>query len=370
MRPIPIPGNIARIDPYIPGKPIEEVERELGLKGSIKLASNENPLGPSPQAIAALKGAMGDLNRYPDGSGLRLRERLAEINGLDPDWIILGNGSSDLVEIIARTFLGADGNAVMANQAFLLYRLAVTAVNGNARVIPLREHAHDLRAMADAVDTRTRLIYIANPNNPTGTYVSHEDLKTFLDRVGDRALVVVDEAYKEYVVAPDYPDTLALLRSGRRLAVLRTFSKIHGLAGVRIGYAMTAPEVIEACERVRSPFNTSRLAQAAALGALADETHVARTREHNRAELRFVQDRLSQMGLSFIPSVANFVLVDTGADCDAMFDALLRQGVIVRPMKAYDFPNSLRVTMGTRAENEAFLAALSSALEHHKSMTL
>lgn len=370
MRPIPIPGNIARIDPYIPGKPIEEVEREMGLKGSIKLASNENPLGPSPQAIAALKGALGDLNRYPDGSGFHLRERLAVINGLDPDRIMLGNGSSDLVEIFARTFLGAEGNAVMANQAFLLYRLAVTAVNGNARVIPLREHAHDLRAMGDAVDAGTRLIYIANPNNPTGTYVSHEDLEALLDRVGDRALVVVDEAYREYVVAPDYPDTLALLRSGRRLAVLRTFSKIHGLAGVRIGYALTAPEVIEAAERVRSPFNTSSLAQAAALGALADETHAARTREHNRAELRFVQDRLSQMGVSFIPSVANFVLVDTGVDGDAMFDALLRQGVIVRPMKAYDFPNSLRVTMGTRAENEAFLAALGKTLELHKSMTL
>ena len=370
MRPIPIPGNIARIDPYIPGKPIEEVERELGLKGSVKLASNENPLGPSPQAIEALKGALGDLNRYPDGSGFHLRERLAGINGLDPDRIMLGNGSSDLVEIMARTFLGADGNAVMANQAFMLYRLAVTAVNGNARVIPLRGHAHDLRAMADAVDAGTRLIFIANPNNPTGTYVSHEDLEALLDRVGDRALVVVDEAYREYVVAPDYPDTLALLRSGRRLAVLRTFSKIHGLAGVRIGYALTAPEVIEAAERVRSPFNTSSLAQAAALGALADETHVARTREHNRVELRFVQDRLAQMGVSFIPSVANFVLVDTGVDGDAMFDALLRQGVIVRPMKAYDFPNSLRVTMGTRAENEAFLAALGKALEPHKSMTL
>jgi len=370
LRPIEIPGNIARIHPYVPGKPIEELERELGLKGSVKLASNENPLGPSPHAIAALKGATVDLNRYPDGAGFRLKQRLGEINRLSPDRIMLGNGSSDLVEIFARTFLGADGNAVIADQAFIMYRLAVMAVNGNTRIVPLRDNVHDLRAMSDTVDDATRLIYIANPNNPTGTYVTHDDLVELLDRVGDRALVVVDEAYREYVVAPDYPDTLDLLKRNRRLAVLRTFSKIHGLAGVRIGYALAAPDVLEAAERVRSPFNTSSLAQAAALGALVDDAHVARTRDHNRVELRFVQERLSQMGISFIPSVANFVLVDTGMDCDTIFDALLRQGVIVRPMKAYDFPTSLRVTMGTRAENEAFLAALGKALEVHKSMTL
>ena len=370
MTPIRIPGNIARIHPYVPGKPIEEVERELGLKGSVKLASNENPLGPSPHALAALRGALGDLHRYPDGSGNRLKERLAGIHGVAPEGIMLGNGSSDLVEIIARTFLGADGNAVIADQAFIMYRLAVMAVNGNVRMVPLREGTHDLRAMSDAVDSSTRLVFIANPNNPTGTYVRHDALTALLDRVGDRALVVVDEAYREYVTALDYPDTLTLLKDGRSIVILRTFSKIHGLAGVRIGYAFAPSEVVAAADRVRSPFNTSSLAQAAALGALEDQTHVARTREHNSAEMRFVQERLTQMGVRFIPSVANFVLVDTGIDCDIIFATLLQHGVIVRPMKAYDFPTSLRVTLGTRGENEAFLAALGKALELHKSMTL
>ncbi|HET9482255.1 MAG TPA: histidinol-phosphate transaminase, partial [Candidatus Polarisedimenticolia bacterium] len=212
---MPVPDHIARIEPYKPGKPVEEVERELGLSGSVKLASNENPLGPSPLAVAAARDALPGVNRYPDGGGYYLRRRLSELNQVPMDQILLGNGSTDLVEILCRTFLGADGGAVIADRTFIMYRLAVMAVNGNARIVPLRDMRHDLRAMSDAVDASTRLLFIANPNNPTGTYVHHEEVAELLDRVGERVLVVLDEAYREYVEAPAYPDSLALLGQGR-----------------------------------------------------------------------------------------------------------------------------------------------------------
>ncbi|HET6373182.1 MAG TPA: histidinol-phosphate transaminase, partial [Candidatus Polarisedimenticolia bacterium] len=246
MTPIRIPDHIARIEPYVPGKPIEEVERDLGLKGSVKLASNENPLGPSPAAVEAVRRAVSNAHRYPDGSGHYLRKRLSEIHGVAPGQIILGNGSTELVEILARTFLGPEGNAVMADQSFIMYRIAVMAVNGNARVVPLKGMTHDLQEMAGAVDPSTRIIFIANPNNPTGTYVSHEALQRFVSAVPEEVLIVLDEAYREYVEAQDYPDSLSLLKQGRRIAILRTFSKIYGLAGLRMGYALTTPEVLAA----------------------------------------------------------------------------------------------------------------------------
>ncbi len=362
MTPIWVPENIARIVPYAPGKPIEQVERELGLSGSIKLASNENPLGPSPAALEALRGALPRLHRYPDGSGHYLRHRIAELNRVAPEQVILGNGSTELVEILARTFLGLDGAAVMSDQAFIMYWIAVMAVNGNAVTVPLTSQRHDLPAMASAVSPATRLVFIANPNNPTGTYVTHGELAAFLRRVPEETLVVLDEAYREYVTASDYPDTTGMLRAGRRLAILRTFSKIHGLAGLRLGYALTTVEVSAAAEKVRSPFNTSSLAQAAGLAALDDVEHVKRSREHNARELVFLQHELVRLGVGLTPSVANFVLVDVRRDAEAVFAALLRRGVIVRPMGAYDFPTCLRVTVGTRRENEAFLGALRPVL--------
>jgi histidinol-phosphate aminotransferase len=250
----------------------------------------------------------------------------------------------------------------MADQAFIMYRIAVMTVNGNARVVPLKENRHDLPAMAAAIDSSTRIVFIANPNNPTGTYVTHAELARFMERVPSDVLVVLDEAYCEFVEASDYPDSLALLKEGRRLAILRTFSKVHGLAGLRLGYALTTSEVRQAAEKVRSPFNTSSLAQAAALAALEDRDHVARSREHNTREIGFVQKELARMGIRFIPSVANFVLIDTGRDADRVFEDLLRLGVIVRPMRAYNFPTSLRVSIGTHAENVRFLEALARAL--------
>lgn len=363
MTPIRVPENIGRIDPYVPGKPISEVERELGLKDTIKLASNENPLGPSPLALAAARETLGGVHRYPDGSGHYLKERLGREWEIPTGQIMLGNGSTELVEILARTFLGSDGSAVMADQAFIMYRIAVMAVNGNARIVPLDGMRHDLPAMAADIDATTRLVFIANPNNPTGTRVTHEELAQFLDRVPEEALVVVDEAYREYVVETDYPDTLSLLKANRRIAILRTFSKIYGLAGLRLGYALTAPGVVQACDKVRSPFNTSSIAQAAGLAALDDSAHVTRSRDHNTAERQFLEGELSRLGVGFTPSVANFILIDTERDADAVFAAMLQRGVIVRPMRAYKLPRSIRVTIGTRAESLVFLSALTETLK-------
>ncbi|MFQ5700947.1 MAG: histidinol-phosphate transaminase [Acidobacteriota bacterium] len=368
MTRIKIPDNIARIQPYVPGKPIEEVEREFGLKDSVKLASNENPLGPSPRAVETLRKAASGVHRYPDGGGFYLRNRLSEIHGLPANQIILGNGSTELVEILARTFLGQDGNAVIAEQSFIMYRLAVTAVNGNARLVPLKKMKYDLPTMSERVDGATRLVYIANPNNPTGTYIAHRELVDFLEGVSPEVLIVLDEAYREYVERPDYPDSLALLKQGKRIAILRTFSKIHGLAGLRVGYALTLAGIVEAAERVRSPFNTNSLAQAAALAALDDRDHVERSRRHNTEQRGFVQKALEGDGVRFIESVANFVLVDTGRNAEEVFSALVREGVIIRPMSAYDLPTWVRVTIGTHAENLAFLRAIRKLLRPGKFM--
>ncbi len=362
MKP-PVPDYVARIRPYVPGKPIEEVERELGLKNSIKLASNENPLGSSPLAMKAVVAALRSAHLYPDGSAFYLKQRLSRIHSLPAEQIIIGNGSTEIVEILARTFLGRDGEGLMADATFIMYYIAVTGLNGRARQVPLTaDLRHDLDAMADAVGESTRIIFLANPNNPTGTYVTRGELDAFMDRVPGDVLVVIDEAYKEYVTAPDYPDGLELLRRGRQVAVLRTFSKIYGLAGLRLGYALTTPEVHDAAERIRSPFNTNSVAQAAALAALDDEAHVTRSREHNSRELTFLAEGLAGLGIAFTPSVANFILVDTGMDAAEVYQELLRRGIIVRPMGACNLPASIRVTVGTRRENEDFLAAIRQVL--------
>ncbi len=364
MTSVRVPEHIASLQPYLPGKPIEEVERELGLKDSIKLASNENPLGPSPLALEAIREALPGIHRYPDGGGYYLREALARACALSIEQVMLGNGSTELVELFARTFLGREGAGLMADQAFIMYRIAVTAVNGNAITVPLRGMRHDLPAMARRVTPDVRIIYIANPNNPTGTCVTSQEMETFLAEIPDDVLVVVDEAYREYVTAPDYPDCTAWLKRGRRIAILRTFSKIYGLAGLRLGYALSTPDVLGAAERVRSPFNTSSLAQAGGIAALRDTGHVARSRDHNARELGFLQAGLIRIGVRFTPSVANFILVDTGRDGDVIFAEMMRSGVIVRPMRAYGMPSCLRVTVGLRPENERLLETLASALSH------
>jgi len=352
-----LPPWVSRLQPYPVGKPVEEVERELG-RPVVVLASNENPLGPSPKAQEAIRKSLGRLHLYPDGGGHYLRHRLAEIHALDPHYIVLGAGSTALIELVARTFLCPGDEAITSESAFYIYRLAIEATGAGLVLTPMRESRFDLLAIAHAITPRTKVIYLGNPNNPTGTFFTAEEFKRFMSAVPARVLVVLDEAYYEYVRQPDYSQSLEAVRAGKNLLVLRTFSKVHGLAGLRLGYGIGHPELMACLNRVRSPFNVSSLAQAAGLAALEDAEHVARSVESNTREMKFLTEELTLLGVRYIPSVANFLLIDTGRDSEEDFMRLLREGVIVRPMKLYGFPTSLRVTVGTRAQNERFLEAL------------
>ena len=356
-----IPDHIAALSPYVPGKPVDELERELGIKNSIKLASNENPLGPSPLAVQALgKEVMHGLNRYPDGGAFYLRTALGKHLGVAPECVILGNGSNELLDIAVKTFMQPGDEAVMAWPSFVVYPMAVQAQGCTGVRVPLVDLRHDLQAMADAITDKTRIVFIANPNNPTGTINSAREFDAFMKRVPEGVLVVVDEAYFEYVDAPDYADSMLHFRDGRDILILRTFSKAYGLAGLRIGYGVSRPEVLAAMNRIREPFNTSTPAQAAALAALDDRGHLDKSRKANAEGRAFLAGELKDLGLAPAPTQANFVFIPLGAGRDAgeMYNALLRQGVIVRPMG----PEALRVTIGTMAENRAFIAALKKIL--------
>ena len=357
-----IPDYIARIAPYVPGTPIEEAERRLGIRQVVKLASNENPLGPSPRAIEAVREAAARAHRYPDGSGFILRRALSGRLGVPMEQIVLGNGSTELLEVLAKTLLEPGREAVVSERAFIMYSLAVRVMGARLKCVPMRDETHDLGAMAGACDAATAIVYIGNPNNPTGTYVGRPALQAYFDRVPPHVLTVLDEAYRDYVEAPDYPDGLEMLRAGRSVAVLRTFSKIHGLAGMRIGYAVTTPELARALDSVRSPFNTSLVAQAAARAALEDQEHVARSRESNSREKRFLADELRRRPVRTTPSVANFLLVHAEIAGEELYRRLMRRGVIVRPMEGYGYERSIRISVGIRAENQRFLEALDAAL--------
>jgi len=352
-----LPPWSKRIRPYPPGKPIEEVERELG-RTAIKLASNENPLGPSPKAQEAIRKYAGNIHFYPDGGGYYLRKKLAEIHDLDMNQTILGAGSTDLIELVAKTFLTASDEAITSESAFYMYRLAVEDMGAALVLTPMRDLTFDLRAIVHAVTQRTKVIYLGNPNNPTGTMFTAAELDRFLDALPPRVLVVLDEAYFEYVQRPDYSHSVDYVRAGRNILVLRTFSKVHGLAGIRLGYGMGHRELIESLNRIRSPFNASSVAQMAGMAALDDREHVARSVASNTREMKFVTEELALLGIRYTPSVGNFLLIDTGRDCEEDFVRLLHEGVIVRPMKIYGFPTSQRVTIGTHEENELFLEAL------------
>lgn len=352
-----LPAWSSRIRPYPPGKPVEEVERELG-HSAIKLASNENPLGPSPLALEAVRGALDKVHLYPDGHGHDLRRKLADLHELDPNQVILGAGSTDLIELVGKTFLAPGDEGITSESAFYIYRLAIEEMGAGLILVPLRDMTFDLPAMARSVTQRTKVIYLGNPNNPTGTMFTAAELDLLLDALPPRVLVVLDEAYADYVRRSDYSHSVDYVRAERNVLVLRTFSKVHGLAGLRIGYGMGHPELIAALDRIRSPFNANSLAQAAALAALDDRQHVARSVESNQREMKFVTQELTLLGVRYTPSVGNFLLIDTGRDCEEDFVRLLNAGVIVRPMKLYGFPTSVRVTVGTHADNEQFLEAL------------
>lgn len=352
-----VPDYIRSLVPYAPGKPIAEVEREYGIQGSVKLASNENPLGPSPKAIQALRERSHQLHLYPDGHCFYLREGLAAKLGVSPNQLIFGNGSNELIELAVRTFLQPGDEALMAQQAFVVYRLVVQGAGGRCKPIPLRNFTHDLEAIAGAITSKTRIIFLANPNNPTGTIYRKKEWKAFLDRLPADVLVVADEAYFEYVTDPDYPNSLPYHGRGKTLMTLRTFSKIYGLAGLRVGYGVAAEEIVGLMHRVRQPFNVNAAAQWAALAALDDEEHLRRSLEVNREGMSYLSREFNRLGLEQVPSQANFILVRVG-DGKAVFDQLLRRGVIVRPMAEYDFPEYIRVTVGKMDENIKFIREL------------
>jgi histidinol-phosphate aminotransferase len=357
-----VPEYIRSLIPYEPGKPIEEVEREFGISGSVKLASNENPLGPSPRALAVLRERLPELHLYPDGDCFYLKRALARKLGVEPDRLIFGNGSNEIIELAARTFMRPGDEAVMAEQAFLVYELIVQAVGGRRKTVPLKNFTHDLAAIADAVTPQTRLVFLANPNNPTGTIYHRRDWEAFLERISPDVLVIVDEAYFEYVEAVDYPNSLDYHARHPAILTLRTFSKLYGLAGLRIGYGIGAKDVIALMQRVRQPFNVNAPAQWAALAALDDTEHVQRSLGINRQGVKYLEAEFTRLGLSYVPSQANFILVRVGNGPE-VFQRLLQQGVIVRPMVGYKFPEHVRITVGTMAENRRLIGALERIMQ-------
>ena len=345
--------HILGIAPYEPGKPIEELERELGISGVIKLASNENPLPPSDRVLKAIAEALPHLNRYPDGSGYYLRHALAHRHGLTGEHIVLGNGSNDLIELVARAFLRAGEEAVIPHPSFVVYPMIVQAVGGIRVVVTLKDHRLDLEAMARAITPMTKLIFIANPNNPTATIVTAEEVEQFFSRVPDKVIVIFDEAYIEFAQGPDFPDSLAYLKQGRKVVILRTFSKASSLAGLRVGYAVADPDCVALLNRIRQPFNVNSIAQVAALAALQDDSHILECLRMIEAGRHFLYEEFGAMGIKYTPSRANFILVDTGRSATDVFNWLLKEGVIVRPMTSFGMESYLRVTVGTPAQNHA-----------------
>ena len=346
---------------YEPGKPIEYVARELALDPAtiIKLASNENPFGPSPRAVAAAKAALEHGELYPDGGCFALREKLAEMRGLNADQFIVGNGSNEIIEFLGHALLGPGDEVVMGAPAFVVYKLVTLVFGARAVEVPLLNHRHDLPAIAAAITPRTKLVYVCSPNNPTGTANTEDELIAFARALPDHVVMVFDEAYAEYVEPA--PDLRPLVREGRNVVCLRTFSKIYGLASLRIGYGYAAAPIVALLNRVRQPFNVNAIAQAAALAALDDHVFTEKCVRENRRGMKQLEAGFVELGLEYVPSVANFVLVKVG-DAPKVFDALQRRGVIVRPLKPYAMPEWLRITVGTEAQNLRFLTELKSIL--------
>ncbi len=348
---------LASVAPYAPGKPIEEVKRELGLTRAIKLASNENPLGPSPKAIAAVRRALSQLHRYPDSCAFYLTRALSRRLKVSPDQIIVGNGSDELITLALRAFVDPGQEVVTARPTFLIYRIAAQIAAARVREIRMKNLRYDLAAMRRAVGPKTKMIFIANPDNPTGTYVTRRELASFLKDLPKRVILFLDEAYAQVVDAPDYPDGRSYI--GRHpVIVTRTFSKAYGLSGIRVGFGVSSREIIQAMHRVREPFNVNNLAQAAALAALGDQAHLRATRRLLATQKPYLYRELERLGLKPVPSATNFVLFRVGPRASRIGQGLLRRGIIVRDMRAWNLPEYLRVTVGLPGENRAFIRAL------------
>jgi histidinol-phosphate aminotransferase len=347
---------------YEPGKPIDETARELGLNPTdiVKVASNENPLGPSPRAKEAMVAALEDAHIYPDGGGYRLRSAVAGRFGLGIENVVLGNGSNEIIELLCHCFLNRDAELIASDHAFVVYKLMATLFGAKYVEVPDPGFVHDLDAMADAITPQTRLVFIANPNNPTGTMVGQEELDRFMARVPDHVVVAFDEAYHEFL--ENAPDTLKYISQGKNVCILRTCSKIHGLAALRIGYALASPGVAAILQKARQPFNVNSIAQAGAIAALTDDSHVNNTRRVNREGLSFYEKAFAERGLEFVPSVANFILVKVG-NGDRVFQAMLKQGVIIRAMSSYKLPEWVRISIGTAEQNARCIEVLDEALK-------
>jgi|SRR5690554_833487 len=355
--------EILAITPYVPGKPVEEVQRELGISDVIKLASNENPLGPAPRAVEAVRAAAGGMHIYPDGDCFYLKEALSESLGLSPEHLLVGNGSDEIIKLLAEAFFHPGDEVVTAEPTFGEYAYAVRLMGAKPVEVKAREGiGHDLERMAEAVTERTKAVFVCNPNNPTGTMNGKKEWEDFLDRIPARVLVVVDQAYLEYVEDPEYPDGLAYLESGKKLLVLRTFSKIYGLAGLRIGYGIAPPALAACINRVREPFNVNLIAQIAAKAGLGDNDHLAKSREVTRKGKKQLYRGLAELGLEYLPSEANFLFFATPFHSKEVFRRLLKKGVIVRTGDIFNQPRYIRVTVGTEEQNARFLRALKETL--------
>ncbi|WP_426111751.1 histidinol-phosphate transaminase [Pseudomonas sp. DSP3-2-2] len=357
------PG-VQKLSPYVPGKPVDELARELGIDPAhiIKLASNENSLGASPKALAAIRDELAELTRYPDGNGFELKKRLAERCRVQTSQVTLGNGSNDILELVARAYLAPGLNAVFSEFAFAIYPIVTQAVGADAHVAPAKDWGHDLPAMLAAIDSNTRVVFIANPNNPTGTWFGPDALNRFLAAVPKHVLVVLDEAYIEYAQGAELPDGLNYLADFPNLLVSRTFSKAYGLASLRVGYGLSSPAVADVLNRVRQPFNVNSFALAAACAALDDVEYVTKSRQLNEVGMEQLEGGLRLLGLDWIPSKGNFIAVDLGRESASVYQSLLREGVIVRPVGGYGMPNHLRVSIGLPQENTRFLEALTKVL--------
>jgi len=356
-----IPDYLRGLPVYVPGKPIEEVERELKIH-AVKLASNENPLGPSPKGIAAARAVLEDSNRYPDGGTHALRQTLAERHGVSPEEVFIGLGSSELIDLAARVLLRPGVQGLTSEGTYAPFSVAIRASGAELVLAPQRQFAFALKAMAKAITAKTGVIYLANPNNPTGSAFGHAEFNEFLATVPDGVLVVLDEAYIHYGLSMGLRDSVEAYRKRKNLLILRTFSKVYGLAGLRIGYAMGRPELLTAMNKLRTPFNTSGVAQAAALAALDDNEHVARCIETNAAERKRLTEGLAKLGYRPVPSESNFVFLVAGPDAKALSDELLKMGVIVRPLGWMGFPEAIRISVGTAEENEKCLSAMARVI--------
>lgn len=364
----PKPG-IDTIQPYQGGKPIEEVQLELGITNIIKLASNENPLGPSPLAMEAIAESSRQVHLYPDGNAYYLKADLAEHLGVSEEHLILGNGSNDVLQLVGEAYIAPDDEVIYAAGAFVVYSLVTKICGATAVVVPMHKDTHQLSAMAAAITEKTKVIYVANPNNPTGTIVTADETAAFMEQVPRDILVVFDEAYYEYVTRPDYPQTLSYVLEGRNFIITRTFSKIYGLAGLRIGYGIAPPALVETMNRVRQPFNCSLVAQAAARAALKDSAHVAESQKCNSTGKTFLYNALDEIGMRYTKTEGNFIMLfvkQLGAD---IADALLKKGIIVRPIAGYGYPNAIRMTIGTEQENERFIKALAEITKNERTDT-